>query len=59
MGRRNWLRAVLKVVVMAATMCSGINVPRHDSLGGNEQGERDRRPDRQDLGQTTKKVPVS
>jgi len=55
---RNWLRAVLKVVVMAATMCSGITVPRHDSHGGNEQDERDSRPDRQDLGQTTKKVPV-
>lgn len=58
MDRRNWLRAVLKVVVIVATKCSGIKVPRHDLLGGNEQGERDRRPNRQDLGQTTKKVPV-
>jgi hypothetical protein len=48
---RSWLRAVLKVVIMAATMSCGVPVPRHDDLlwGDQRQRERDIRKDRQDL----------
>ena len=31
---RPWLRTVLKVVIMAATMCSGVAVATADLLGG-------------------------
>ena len=47
---RPWLRTVLKIVIMAATMCSGVVVARADLVGGDEgQGQRDKRQDRQDL----------
>ena len=47
---RPWSRIVFKVVIMAATMCSGVVVARADLLGGDEgQGQRDKRQDRQDL----------
>ena len=48
---RPWLRAVLKVVIMAATMSCGVAVPRYDDLlwGDHGQRERDLRKDRQDL----------
>jgi len=44
-------RAVLKVVVMATTMCSGIKLAAHDAPVGDEghEGERDRKQDPQDL----------
>lgn len=48
---RPWLRAVLNVVIMAATMSCGVAAPRHDDLlwGNTGQRERDIRKDRQDL----------
>jgi hypothetical protein len=48
---RPWWRAVLNVVVMAMTMCSGIKLAAYDASAGNEghEGERDRRQDPQDL----------
>ena len=36
---RPWLRAVLKVVIMAATMSCGVAVPRHDDLPCGDQGQ--------------------
>lgn len=46
-----WLRAVLKVVIMAATMSCGVAVPMHDDFlwGDTGRRERDIRKDRQDL----------
>jgi hypothetical protein len=45
---RSLLRAVLKVVIMAATMSCGVPVPRHYDLlwGDQRQRERDIRKDR-------------
>ena len=34
---RHWLSTVFKVVVMAATMCSGIIVAKYDVLVGDER----------------------
>ena len=52
---RPWQRTVLKGVIMAATMCSGVAVPRHDLLEGDEgQGQRDMRRDQKPLEQTAK-----
>lgn len=39
MVQRPWLEAVLKVVVMAATMCSGIVVAKYDVPVGDEGHE--------------------
>lgn len=36
---RPWLEALLKAVVMAATMCSGIIVPKYDRPAGDESHE--------------------
>lgn len=36
---RHWLESVFKVVVMAATMCSGIIVAKYDVPFGNEGHE--------------------
>jgi len=49
---RPWLRAVLKVAIMAATMCSGIIVAKYDVTVGDEghEGGRDIRQNQQDLG---------
>ena len=46
-----WLETVLKVVVMGATMCSGIVVPKDDVSMGNEghEGKRGRRQSQQKL----------
>ena len=46
-----WLQAVLKVVVMAATVCSGIIVTKDGMPFGEKRNERERdhRQDRQDL----------
>ena len=48
---RPWLRAVLKVVVMGATMCSGIIVAKNDLPLGNEwhDGAQGTRQTQQDL----------
>jgi hypothetical protein len=47
-----WLRIVLKVVIMAATMCSGIIVVKCGVRVGEQGhgGKRDIRQDRQGLG---------
>lgn len=47
MTMRPWLEALLKAVVMAATMCSGIIVPKYDRPAGGESHE-GRRGIRQD-----------
>ena len=51
MVMRSWLRAVLKVVIIAATMCSGIIVAKSDGPVGDEghEGGRDIRQTQQDL----------
>jgi hypothetical protein len=48
---RHWFRAVLKVVVMAATMSCGVAVPRHGDWLWRDQGQREQdiREDRQHL----------
>ena len=48
---RPWLETVLKVVVMGATMCSGIIVPKSDMSLGDEglEGKRDTKQTQQDL----------
>jgi len=53
---RPWLRAVLKVVIMAATMSCGATVPRHDDWLWGDTGQRDRdiQKDRQDLDRAPK-----
>lgn len=54
-----WSRTVVKVVVMAATLCSGVAVVRYDLLmrdGG--QGRRDSRRNLQDLEPTGNRVSV-
>lgn len=54
-----WSRTVLKVVIMAATLCSGVAVVRYDLLMGDEgPGQRDSRQNLQDLAPTIKKVSV-
>ena len=44
-------RAVLTIIVMATTMCSGIKIPVYDAPVGDEghEGEGDRRQYLQDL----------
>ncbi len=42
MVMRPWLETVLKVVVMGATMCSGIIVAKYDVRIGDEGHERGR-----------------
>ena len=55
MAVRPWSRTVFKVVIMAATMCSGVVVARNNLLEGDEgQDRRDRRQERQGLEQTAK-----
>jgi len=51
MGIRRWWHTVLKVVVMAVTMCSGIRVAQDDWLAGYQGYKRRRaiRQSRQDL----------
>ena len=51
MVQRPWLRAILKVVVMAATMCSGIIVAKYDVPIGDEgrQGGQGTQQPQQDL----------
>jgi hypothetical protein len=51
MAMRHWLETVLKVVVMAATMCSGIIVPKYDVPVGDEghEGGRGIRQDQRGL----------
>lgn len=48
---RPWLRIVLKVVIMAATMCSGIRAVKYGVRVGEQghEGTRDIRQDRQGL----------
>ena len=48
---RPWSETVLKLVVMAATMCSGIVVAKYDVRVGDEghKGERGVRQDRRGL----------
>ena len=36
---RHWLGTVFKVVVMAATVCSGIVVAQYDAPSGDEEHE--------------------
>jgi hypothetical protein len=56
---RPWSRTVLKAVIMAATMCSGVAVVRYDVLVGVEGlGQRDSRRDRRDLEPTAHRVSV-
>jgi len=49
--QRPWLQAILKVVVMASTMCSGITVARYDVPRGDEgyEGWRGTQQPQQDL----------
>jgi len=51
MVTRTWLETVLKVVVTAATMCSGISVAKYDGPVWEEghKGGRDIRQDQQGL----------
>lgn len=51
MAMRPWLETVLKVVVMGATMCSGIIVAKYDVPIGDEghEGGRGTRPSQQEL----------
>ena len=52
---RPWSRTVLKVVIMAATMCGGVVVAENNLLEGDEgQGQRDMRRDQKPLEQTAK-----
>jgi hypothetical protein len=49
---RPWMRAVLEVAIMAATMCSGIMVGKYDVLVGDNEGHeggRDIRENQRDL----------
>lgn len=48
---RPWLEALLKTVVMAVTMCSGIIVPKYDRPAGDEshKGGRGIRQDQRGL----------
>ena len=48
---RPWLETILKVVVMGATMCSGIKVPTYAMPVGNKghQGKRGTRQDQRGL----------
>ena len=48
---RPWVETVLNVVVMGATMCSGIIVPKYDGPLGDEghEGGRGTRPPQQEL----------
>ena len=48
---RSWLETILKVVVMGATMCSGISVAKYDVPMGDEgqEGGRGTRPSQQEL----------
>lgn len=56
---RPWSRTVLKVVIMAATVCSGVAVARYDLLVGDEgPGQWDSKRDRRDLGPTAHRVSV-
>ena len=49
---RPWLQAVLKIVVMVSTMCSGIRVAKYDVPLGEEEhkGDRGTKQTQQDLG---------
>jgi hypothetical protein len=51
MVRRPWLQAILKVVVMASTMCSGLIVTKYDVPIGDErhEGGRGTKQPQQDL----------
>ena len=54
-----WSRTVLKVVITAATLCSGVAVVRYDLLMGDEGlGQRDSRQNLQGLEPTVKKISV-
>ena len=56
---RPWSQTVLKVVVMAATVCSGVAVARYDLLVGDEgPGRRDSKRNRRDLEPTAHRVSV-
>jgi hypothetical protein len=52
---RPWLRAVLKFVIMAATMSCGATVPRHEDLHWGDTGQRER--DIQKAGRTWVALP--
>ena len=54
-----WSRAVLKVVIMAATLCSGVAVVRYDVLTGDKGlSQRDGGQNLQESAPIVKKVSV-
>jgi hypothetical protein len=54
-----WPRTALKIVIMAATLCSGVAVVRYDLLMGDEgPGQRDSRQNLQELEPTVHRVSV-
>ena len=54
-----WSRTVVKIIVMAATLCSGVAIVRYDVLTGDKGlSQRDSGQNLQESAPTVKKVSV-